>query len=286
MHRAFRVMVVSLVVFATHTAIAQAQPKFTFKMKPGMKFLYDFSHKIDVEAEDGDDKMTTTTVVRQLRQWEVIGVDSLGVATLEMSMPELSIQVIEGAQLIAKFDSKDLNSSNPELVKNYKTQIGKPIRRVEVAPNGVLKSSKNLTELPSHVDELPFLVSVPDDLPRPGMTWQRDYAVVLQRPGGGGNGYKAQQNCKIERIEGNNLILSSSVEIDEEAKNPEDKLYLLQFKPEGMVVLDFVRGVMVETQLKCDERIDDAVGPGSYYHFRSELVMKLIDPVAQQAQRQ
>ena len=201
---------------------AQAQPPFTFKLSPQSKIVYQTDHSTSVTSQTSEGKSSSTSSVKQIKQWTVVDVDSLRVATLELTILKLDFQQTTSDGEVLKFDSSDPSKSHPDLAKQLGDLVGKPVLRIQMAANGQVKESQSLTGQKSLLRELPFFITVPDELPKTGMRWQRDFAVTLEPPLGNGHGFKAAQTCAIRAIQGDLMTIDASTALLEQAESPEE----------------------------------------------------------------
>lgn len=274
---------VSLVILGATPA--SAQPPFVFKLKPEQKLRYQTQHVTQITIQGDEGKNEATSQVRQLKEWKVIDVDSLGVATMEMSVLRLDIEQKSPDGKSVRYDSKDPQNSHPELVKQLAELTTKPILRVQLAANGQVKESQNLTGQKNLLRELPFFVTMTDELPRVGLQWQRDYPIPLDPPLGSGQAYKAVQLCELTGLEGDQMTVQVRTRIDEEPKSIEDKISLAQHMVTGQVRLDWRRGLMLSAQMKIDRKVEGIAGAGSYYWFKSDYAEDLVEGDSPQASR-
>lgn len=258
---------------------ATAQPQFVFKFKPDQHLFYETDHSTTVELKDDEGTKTTATQVRQIKEWHVLGVDSLGVATIEMSIKRLSLEMTSPDGAVIRFDSTDSKQSHPDLVKQLGELVGKPILRVQMAPNGSVKESTNLTDQKNLLRELPFYVAASEELPVRGMTWTRDFPISMEPPHGTGHAYKATQLCNLKDINGDLLTVHFITKLIEEPKSVDDRLSIMQSLPTGQVVLDWKRGVMTEARLQIDQRVNDVSGKQSHYAMKSSYHERLVEGV-------
>jgi hypothetical protein len=265
---------------------ASAQGIFKFKLEPGTKLLYEseFSHKVETRA--GQETLVSRSRLTQLRQWHVRNVDALGVATIELTVLKMKLERNDPDSKALIFDSTDPDKSDPQLTAQLSKVVGKPIQRVQLAANGVVKASQNLSESKSIFPELPFQITVADEYPRRGLKWQRDFAVTLDPPLGKGEAFKASQVCKVDELTDDKMVVLAETSLESEPTNVGAKMALHQFLPKGKVTLDLKRGLMLESEMTIDKTIDNFEGVNSSYRYTSKAVEKLVDESVQQARKE
>lgn len=269
--------VLALAILFGLSAPATAQAPFTFKLQPGMKLRYVADHQTVVEVTQGKEKSATTSTVRQVKEWNVIDVDSFGEATVELTLRRLQFEQTEPGGQTLKFDSENQAQSHPDLVKQLGALVNKTVLQARMTKYGVLKSSKAFTDQGSIARELPFIVAVPDEFPKEGLAWQRESAVTLEAPLGHGQAFKVLQTCRIERLTDTAMVLAVESRVADEVNSTEERVSLAQFQPKGRVTLDRARGLLQEAALTTDEKVEGFAGKESLYHFKSTYNERLLD---------
>ena len=256
---------------------AAAQGVFKFQLNPGDKLQYQsqFEYRVETKAEGGT--QLSSSKLGQLREWHVLAVDKLGVATMELSVLRMSLERTDpdGKKLL--FDSASKETSDEQLWKQLSKAVGKPILRVQMAANGVVKESKNLGEVKSVFQELPFQITVPDEYPRVGLKWQREFAISAEAMLGKGDAFKALQVCSVDKVTDDRMVVRSATRLEKAPADVSAKIALAQFTPTGTVTLDLRRGVMQESDMSVRAEAADFDGPGTNYVYVSRCIEKLID---------
>ena len=254
-----------------------AQGVFKFQLNAGDKLQYrsQFEYRVETKAENGT--QVSASKLGQIREWRVVAVDKLGVATMELTVLRMTLDRTDpdGKKLV--FDSASQESSDEQLWKQLSKAVGKPILRVQMAANGVLKESKNLGEVKSVFQELPFQITVPDEYPRSGLKWQREFAVSAEAMLGKGDAFKALQICEVEKAADDKMVVRSTTRFDKPPADVAARIALAQFTPTGTVTLDLRRGLMLESDMSVRAEARDFDGPGTNYVYISRCVEKLMD---------
>jgi hypothetical protein len=254
-----------------------AQGVFKFQLNAGDKLQYrsQFEYRVETKAEGGT--QISSSKLGQIREWRVVAVDKLGVATMELTVLRMTLDRTDpdGKKLL--FDSASKETSDEQLWKQLSKAVGQPILRVQMAANGVLKESKNLGEVKSVFHELPFQVTVPDEYPRKGLKWQREFAISAEAMLGKGDAFKALQVCEVEQATEDKMVVRSRTQFEKAPTDVSAKIALAQFAPTGTVTLDMGRGLMLESDMSVRAEAPDFDGPGTNYLYISRSVEKLMD---------
>ncbi len=173
----------AFVTLALAPPTASAQIPFSFKFKEGTPLVYQTSHVTKVDVVTPEDSNSTVASVKQRKKWEVKKVDSLGVATLELSIETLAIEQTTPTGESIKFDSENVAGSDSKLAEQLQNVVGRPIMQVSLDTDGTIKAFKHLTQRDDVLRELPFQVTVPADrLPTVGTSWRRDFPITIEPP--------------------------------------------------------------------------------------------------------
>lgn len=275
----------ALAALAALNAAAAAQTPFKFQFKPGEPLLYRTSHETRVEVLQDGETVASASTVRQVKRWNVLKVDSLGVATLQLSLDELVLEQTEPSGEVLRFDSTNVDDSHPQLAEKLKQVVAKPVLQVQIDSVGQLKHFKHLTDREDPLRELPFLVAVPTDrLPAKGVQWQRDFPIQLDPPLGNHETVRGVQRCSVVSAAVDQIVLRVEHALLDSVEDPKRRMALVQFLPKGTVVLDPAIGRMTKAEMRIEETVDDFDGEKGRYAFKSVYTEEYL-PSLQQADR-
>ncbi|QDU62734.1 hypothetical protein Pan216_36040 [Planctomycetes bacterium Pan216] len=260
----------ALLLTAGTVGSVQAQPKFTFRLPEGTTLAYDVVHRTKIEAKEDGAKMEASGVLRQRQQWRVVSRDSLGVATMELSLTQLHFEQTDPTGSVLKYDSADPKGSDPNLARHLGPLVGQPVKRVDLGPDGVVRQTKHLADQESNVEELPFMITVPDALPTKGLRWQRKFAVKVPKDINRGEPVALRQVCEFKEATPRKLVVAVETELIDHPDDGNLEVFLAQFLRRGTVTLDPMTGTMTGFHLTVDEQIKDVAGPDSFYSFKSD----------------
>ena len=264
---------------------ASAQGVFKFKLNPGDKLQYQTQFEYRVETTAEGKSQVSASKLGQLREWHVTDVDKLGVATMELTVLRMTMDRTDPDGKKLTFDSTSKDASDEQLWKHLSKAVGKPILRVQLAANGVVKESKNLGDVKSVFQELPFQITVTDEYPRDGLKWQREFAINAESMLGKRDAFKALQVCEIEKTTDDRMVIASTTKLEKPTTEMAVRVALAQFLPTGKVTLDLRRGVMLESDMSVWSEAADFDGPGTHYLYTSRSVEKLLDKRVEAARK-
>ena len=266
------------VVLVNSTA---AQTSVRFVWKQGQPLTYRVEQT--TSASDVADGKTTETSSKMttVKRWEVLTVDSAGVATLQLSVAFLHFEVKTPKGDTLLFDSKEPEKSDPQLREQMGKFVGQPLAVLRVDGQGRVVEVKESKQAPASrfESDLPFVLLLPGAEGRPvqpGMAWERTYQVTLEPPQGTGDKFDAVQKYTCQKIDGAAVTISLTTTIKNLPTSPLDQVPLLEMQPEGEVVFDAVSGRLYSARLRIDKELKGLQGEGSSYHFQSTYSEQLM----------
>jgi hypothetical protein len=253
------------------TAPAQT-PAWQFRWQAGQVLTYRVEHVMSAVETAKDGKEETSQKLNLVKRWQVLSVDPAGVATVQKSLVSLRIEkTTPGGVLL--FDSGNLDRSNPQMRDQLSKFVGQPLEVLCVDTKGKVVEVKESKYGPASrfESELPFIITLPNDAPTVGGTWERAYAITMEPPQGVGEKFSAVQKyvcTKAQATSGDVTIgLTTSLQNPPEAAG--DRIPLLPLMPRGEVVFDVKAGRVQSANLKIEEELKDYQGEGTNYQFKS-----------------
>ena len=241
-----------------------------FRWQAGQVLVYRTEHHTVASYTVGENKDETKTRVLSLKRWQVMGVDAVGVATLQMSLQALFFETtpLSGAPLV--FDSAHLDQSTPELRKQYENMIGQPLVTVRIDGQGKVievKEARPGYSAAKYESDPAFKVVLPADPLQMGLSWDRSYQIVLEPPlGTGDEKYPAVQHYGCQNVAGNLATVRFTTELKGAPAAQEDQVPLWQMQPEGEIVFDLEAGRLQKATLRIDK---EAKIENGNTHFQS-----------------
>lgn len=241
-----------------------------FRWQTGQVLVYRTQHNTVASYVMGENKDETKTRVESIKRWQVMDVDSAGVATLQMSLQALFFETapLSGDPLV--FDSTHLDQSTPALRKQYENYIGQPLVVVRIDGQGKVlevKEARPGYSAAKYESDPAFKLLLPAESLKPGLTWERAYQIVLEPPlGTGDEKYPAAQRYVCKDVAGNLATVSLTTEVKGTPAAQEDQVPLWQMQPEGEIVFDMEAGRLQKATLRIDK---DAKIEGGNTHFQS-----------------
>jgi hypothetical protein len=250
-------------------SLASAQSP-RFRWQTGQVLVYRTEHNTANSFVMGENKDETKTRVQSIKRWQVMDVDSAGVATLQMSLQALFFETTTPSGEPLVFDSAHLDKSTPDLRKQYENYIGQPLVVVRIDGQGKVievKEARPEYSAAKYESDPAFKLLLPTEPLKAGLNWERAYQIVLGPPyGTGDEKYAALQRYVCKDVAGNLATVSLSTEMKSAPVAQEDQVPLWQMQPEGEIVFDIEAGRLQKATLRIDK---SANIEGGSTHFQS-----------------
>jgi hypothetical protein len=276
MIRRMMATVLGVLVIGSWASAQTAAPDGRFHWRTGQTLSYQLEYTTLAFDQRGETKSETKSYLKATKRWQVTGVDSAGVATLEMSLTSMLQELTTPGGDVLRFDSSNIDKSTPQL-KSMANFINKPLAvlRVDVVGRVVeVKSSKS--DPANYENEPPFLAMMPGVMVKPGQFWNREFKITLAPPLGAGEKYDAVQKHICKSISGDLMTVSVASDLRTPPKAAADAVPMWQMMPQGEVVFDLKAGRLDSAKLSIDKELKDHQGPGSHTKFQSQLTVRYL----------
>lgn len=219
----------------------------------------------------------TKSQLQLTKSWRVVAVDKGGVATLQLSLTAMRMEVTGPSGEVMKFDSADPKAGTPEMREQLTKYISSPLAVLRVDGQGkVVEVKESKGPAKRYESELPFGILLPAEALRSGLAWERAYEVKLEPPAGTGEKYAAVQKYACKGFSGNTAMVSVTTQLKAPPAAPADLIPLLEFLPEGEIAYDTQAGRLKSAALKIDKELKGHQGEGSSYHFQSQYTEQFV----------
>jgi hypothetical protein len=253
-------------LLAVATVSAQTAPA-KFHWQAGQVLNYKVEQVTNETEVVGGTKVESTMKLSEMKRWQVLAVDSSGVATVQQSLTALRIEKTDnGASVV--FDSAHPDKSDAGMNEQLKKYVGTALATLRIDAQGKVVEVKESKYAPAtrYENELPFSIVLPPTGIQSSQGWQRTYQVTLEPPLGTNEKYPAAQKYTCKEIAGQTARIAVATEIQ---GKPEDQVPLVQFQPEGDITFDMQAGRLQKARLAIDKELKGHQGDDSSYHFKS-----------------
>jgi hypothetical protein len=268
----------TITCFVLATA-APAQVAGQFRWQRGQILTYQVEHNTSATDTVGGNKSESKTKLNLTKRWLVLDVDATGVATLQLSLLALRLEVTTPSGGTLLFDSGAPDKSDEHMREELGKFLGQPLAVLRLDTRGRLIEVKESKHGPAsrYEVELPFLIMLPEDGPKTGQEWDRAYKITLDPPQGTGDKFDAVQKYSCKSVTDNQATLVFTTTLKTMPEGVLDRVPLLQLQPEGEVIFDLKSGRLQSGSLRIEKELTGHQGDGSSYKFQSIYTEKYVE---------
>ncbi|MFO0926875.1 MAG: hypothetical protein U0736_07505 [Gemmataceae bacterium] len=272
-----RRLLASLMAVVLFGSWASAQTEVKYRWQTGQVLTYRVDHVTDASDVVADSRSDTKSVLRVTKRWQVIGVDTAGVATLQLSLTSMSQERTTPSGEVIRFDSADPDKSTPQLREAMSRFLNTPLATIRVDATGrVVEVKESKSDASSYENELPFLVLLPVGGMKPGAGWERAFKITLAPPLGTGEKYEAVQKYTCKAVTDTAATVQFTTDLVTAPKAPADAVPLWQMMPQGEVVIDVKNGRLHSARLTITKDLANHQGENSSCKFSSTLTVQYL----------
>jgi hypothetical protein len=283
MFRRFAYILVTLipsVALADPPAPPAANPSLRFKWQQNQILTYKILQRTVVKETTLDErsgKPVTTesgTNLTIVKKWNVKEVDSIGVATLEMTISEMKNEIRrpDGTNLI-------LDSAKPEDAKGMAAYLNVPILTVRVDQQGRIVEVKEVKTGSSNRlhAELPFRLILPDAAPTTGQSWDRTFTLKLDPPLGTGESYEFAQKFTSDGIKDGLAVAKVETSLKAPPKALSERVPLVPYLWTGEVYFNVAAGKYHAARLKVKAELPNYQGEGTKFEYETSYAEDVVE---------
>ncbi len=262
----------TMIAGLTVAATAPAQTaSWQFRWQKGQVLTYRVEHITSATEVVGDNKSDSKTKLNLTKRWQVLDVDTAGIATLHLSLSALRLETTTPSGGILFFDSAAPDKGDAHMREELGRFVGQVLAVLRIDAQGrviEVKESKHGTAS-RFESELPFIVVLPHEGPMADQNWERPYKITLEPPQGTGDKYDAVQKYLCKAVTNDRVTIAVTTELKTMPENVLDRVPLLQMQPEGEIVFDTQAGRLQKATLRIEKELMGHQGTGSSYRFQS-----------------
>jgi hypothetical protein len=267
-----RSFLIALTACALTAASASAQaPALKFRWQPGLTLSYKVAQATKAVEVTGNGTMESRTKLNLIKQWQVQDVDAAGVATLQLTVVSMRMEITPSSGETMIFDSSDSSVGDAGLKSQMSKYIGQVVAVLRVDDHGkVVEVKESKFGPPSRFEaELPFQMILPMEMAREGTAWNRTFQLKMEPPHGAGEVYECVQSYRCKQMTPTSMLVSCQTTIPKLPESAQDQIPLLQTQTEGEAVFDIENGRLDAAVIQVNKELRDHQGKDSSYRFQS-----------------
>jgi hypothetical protein len=276
MIRQLTASLVVLVMLASWTAARAQAPRL--RWTTGQVLLYCVELTTLATDQLADAKSESKSTIKVTKRWQVLAVDTNGVATLRLSVPAMYQERVTGSGDVLRYDSANPDKSTPQMKEALAKYINTPLATIRVDALGrVVEIKESKSPAASYEQELPFLVTLPGTALKVRTTWERAFKITLMPPLGTGEKYDAVQRYAVKSVTADSAVLSLTTELKVQPKAPADAIPFWQMLPAGEVTLDLKNGRLHSARLTISRELTGHQGKDSSSRLQSTQTIQFVE---------
>jgi hypothetical protein len=210
--------------------------------------------------------------------WTVTDVSAQGVATMQKKVTGLKSETqrtVPKADGTSETITDTLDSTKVADLEKMPF-LNKPAVTAKIdALGNVLDATSDFGQ--ASVDrfktELPFRMSLTNKPLTNGLSWTRDFAILLDpKYGGTGEQYPATQTSSLKGVNGNFAVFRVSSKLKSEPKTQNELRPLIPLLWEGDIFFDMTKGRYHACKLTASRELTNHEGEGTKFAYRSEYI--------------
>jgi hypothetical protein len=274
-----RGIIVSVMVLLVSTSPTWAQSGLRWRWQKDQHLIYKSEQVTQASDELNNSRIETSSRLNLTKRWDVIEVDGDGVATVQLKLLALKLETTTPGGEVLLFDSGHPEKSNPQLRDKLAWFVGPTLAVLRIDGRGRVMEVKESQFGPAskYENELPFIVWLPETMPRADQPWERQYRITLAPPQGTGEQFAALQRYRITNATPGTITIQLMTELKTQPAAQADRVPLLQLMPEGEIVFDIKAGRMRSASLQIDKKLENHRGQGSSHRFQSTTKEVLVE---------
>jgi hypothetical protein len=277
-----------LLALALTVGPAAAQTPLRFQWQQGQTLTYSVQQTTTVtettldEATSKPITTATKTTLALTRRWEVRAVDAAGTATLEMAITAMRQEIARPGPLDKDgnptVDRTTLDSATAEGREQMAAFLNKPVLTVKVDAQGRLVEAKAAHGPADRLQaELPFRLTLPDQLPQVGGVWDRSFVIKLDPPHGTGETYDAGQSYTLKGESQGHTVVGVRTALKSPPTDPAEMPALVPLLWEGDVYFHKQTGRYSGARLSVKKEVANHQGEGTKFVYESQLTEGLAE---------
>lgn len=245
-----------------------------YKFEEGQVLLWDAEQVFTTDVRKGPDEGTTAARSRSVMQWRVTDVDSLGQATVVLTINSSVMWQQKDQDEPTEYDSEKDRRNPPPIYKSMDEQIGLPLATYTLDKYGrVVDRKETFKDIKMGFGH--FTLPLPAQAVRVGDRWHSPDSILVTMPEGNIKEIKTRIEYRLQRIEDG----IAHVSVDTQVLTPVDEVrvqsQLLQQLSKGYIKFDMQKGSMIEKRLNWDEKCIGFAGPESSLAYLSKYTFQL-----------
>lgn len=263
--------------------------KLRYNFRTGSSVDYTVENRAEIEVEQAETRQQVEHSEITHKHYRVVSTDANGNGTLELMIDRVQMQASVDGVTPVTYDSQ-ADQRPPAQFLGIADTIGKPLARITVSPTGKLLDlnwllAEQQGHLPTREDagNLDILVELPDGPVAVGETWKQRFETEVLVEQNLRKAVTLQRTYRLSGVEGDRATIELKTAVITPLHDPEQEAQLIQKTPQGTVVFDLKRGLLIARSTELDREVVGFNGGKSRIRNRTTRSEQLVEHQAQSA---
>jgi len=284
-------------VFCTGSSLALAQENspvlLRYRFEPGQIVRYSVTLQDDYRITMGAVTDEPYSHQDSTKYYRVKSVAKDGSAELELAIEGIQIEIFQNGNKHNFKTGEAVTDATPAVFTALNDLVGQPHLRLTASPRGEISNYKPLVakdQVPQDPSSLAFdvLLKLPEQAVSVGETWKEEYEVPVFLAGASPTAplkksVRMQHLYTLQSHTDGLATIEIKTKVLSVIEDPEEEMQLLRRTPQGSVVIDTRRGLMVSKSLSQNNQVSGFEKGASLINFRQRQEEKLLGTATAQS---
>jgi len=252
-----------------------------YKFTPGQVVRYDVTLNDDYQIQVGTETDEPYSHQQSVKNYQVMSVNPDGSAILQLTIESVQLEIYQNGD---KFNYDSLVDTGPQeqaVFQAMKNLVGKPHLQITMSTRGEVSAFLPLVkgnQVPDNPQQVAFdvLLRLPEEPLAEGESWKENFQVILPIPDSKlTRTVKMQRQHTLKKLEGALATIDVETKVLSILESTDDEMQLLRRQPDGTVIIDLERGLLVSKTLHQDKQVTGFGTGASFMNFKQRLSEKL-----------
>lgn len=235
---------------------------FEYRFEEGSTILWQVEHAATTETRDHTGEETSASRSLSVMQWQVVDVDSLGNATVVLTLKSAKMWQQTDQNDPIEYDSQQLRGDVPEEYRSFAERIGIPIATYKLNPQGeTIDIKETYRSVKFGVGSI--TMPLPGRSVRCGQAWHEPGSIEVRTTEGARRRIRTRIEYRLQRVEDGIAWVSFDTQVITPVDDARIQSQLLQQLSKGTIEFDMNAGQMVAKHLGWSEKCLGFKGPES-----------------------
>lgn len=274
----YRSLLLMAAVLVPVASADEAEPEkhlIRFQFQKNEKLKYDSRQAVQQVANTPKGVKTDVSKVDQVRVFTVSDIGEDGVARLKMQFSSVRMELAPNGMKPVVFTDDMPPSKVPSLFRDTAKKLRGSAPTYHVGPSGATVGDDGVL-IADAKEQASFVFPLPREAIAVGETWRVQIPVKVRVAEGIMRTVYLLRTFRLKSVDSGIATIAMATSIDRSVKNATIKGQLIQSTPQGTIVFDLKRGVVLKRVLKFNNTVINAFGARTMLSATGQTVETLL----------